>query len=85
LIILSLLALLVLAATSAFGGYLSGIQRRTSFEATQVTSKVDEQFQLGVKDLQAGRYELARQRFEYVINLDPGYPGVTRILRCYCN
>lgn len=80
LIILSLLALLVIAATSAFGGYLSGIQRRTSFEATQVTSKVDEQFQLGVQDLQAGRYELARQRFEYVINLDPGYPGVTENL-----
>jgi tetratricopeptide (TPR) repeat protein len=76
----SLLALLVIGAASAYGGYLSGIQRRTSFEATQVASKVDEQFQLGVQDLQAGRYELARQRFEYVINLDPDYPGVTENL-----
>src|SRR3972149_1612852 len=63
LVILSFLALLGIGAASAYGGYLSGIQRRTSFEATQVASKVDEQFQLGVQDLGAGRYELARQRF----------------------
>ena len=80
LVMLSLLALFVIGAASAYGGYLSGIQRRTSFEATQVASKVGEQFQLGVQDLQAGHYELARQRFEYVINLDPDYPGVTENL-----
>jgi tetratricopeptide (TPR) repeat protein len=74
---LSLFALLAVAAASAFGGYFSGIDRRTSFESTQVAQKVSEQYQLGLQDLEAKRYELARQRFEYVIQLDPAYPGVT--------
>jgi tetratricopeptide (TPR) repeat protein len=74
---LSLLALLAVAAASAFGGYFSGIDRRTSFESTQVAQQVSEQYQLGLQDLESRRYELARQRFEYVIQLDPAYPGVT--------
>lgn len=80
LIIISLIALLLIAATSAFGGYLSGINERTNFEVTQVAQQVSEQFQLGLEDLEAKRYELARQRFEYVIRLDPNYPGVTEQL-----
>jgi tetratricopeptide (TPR) repeat protein len=79
-IILSLVALLLIAATSAFGGYMSGINERTNFEVTQVAQQVEEQYQLGVEDFEAERYELARQRFEYVIQLDPNYPGVTEQL-----
>ena len=80
LIIFSLVALLLIAATSAYGGYLSGINERTNFEGTQVAQQVDEQYQLGLQDLEAKRYELARQRFEYVIRLDPNHPGVTEKL-----
>ena len=80
LILLSFAALLVIAGASAFGGYRSGIFQRTSLEATQVALQVDEQFQLGLQDLEAGNYEVARQRFEYVIQLDPGHPGVTEKL-----
>ncbi len=74
------LALLAIAAASALGGYLSGIEQRTSFEATMVAQKVAEQYQLGLQDMQSGQYELARQRFEYVIRLAPDYPGVTENL-----
>jgi tetratricopeptide (TPR) repeat protein len=80
LITLSLIALLLIAATSAFGGYMSGINERTNFEVTQVAQQVEEQYQLGLQDLEAKRYELARQRFEYVIQLDPNHPGVTEQL-----
>ncbi|UCD40990.1 MAG: hypothetical protein JSV69_10405 [Chloroflexota bacterium] len=80
LITLSLIALLLIAATSAFGGYMSGINERTNFEVTQVAQQVEEQYQLGLQDVEAKRYELARQRFEYVIQLDPNYPGVTEQL-----
>ena len=80
LITISLAALLLIAAASAFGGYLSGINERTNFEITQVAQQVSEQYQLGLEDLEAKRYELARQRFEYVIRLDPSYPGVTEQL-----
>ena len=34
------------------------------------------QFQLGLDDMTNGRYEMARGRFEYVIGLDPTFPGV---------
>ena len=43
LITLSLVALLLIAATSAFGGYMSGINERPNFEVTQVAQQVDEQ------------------------------------------
>jgi tetratricopeptide (TPR) repeat protein len=79
-ITISLAALLLIAATSAFVGYLSGINERTNYEITQVAQQVSEQYQLGLEDLEAKRYELARQRFEYVIRLDPNYPGVTEQL-----
>jgi len=34
------------------------------------------QYQLGLTDLENGNYDFAKQRFEYVIQLDPGFPGV---------
>ncbi|MBK5106975.1 MAG: hypothetical protein JJE12_02545 [Anaerolineales bacterium] len=80
LITLSLVALLLIAATSAVGGYFSGINERTDYEVTQVAQQVEDQYKLGLEDMQAKRYELARQRFEYVIKLDPNYPGVTEQL-----
>lgn len=79
-ILVGFFALLVIAGGSAFGGYRSGISQRTHLEATQIAQQVEEQFQLGVQDLDAKRYEVARQRFEYVIQLDPDYPGVTEKL-----
>jgi len=75
--LLGLLGLLLIAVISAFGGYFSGIDLRKQAQAAQVNAQADEQFQLGLQDMQAGRYDLARQRFEYVIELNPAYPGVT--------
>lgn len=76
LILLSLLALLLIAGAGAWGGYRSGLEQRTRLEATLVAGYVKEQYDLGVRDMEAGRYEIARQRFEYVINNSPAYPGV---------
>jgi tetratricopeptide (TPR) repeat protein len=80
LIALCFLALLFIAAGSAYGGYQSGINQRTVLEATQVAQQIHDQFSLGVQDLEAQRYVMARQRFEYVIQHDPAYPGVTEKL-----
>lgn len=65
--LLGLLGLLLVGLLSAFGGYTSGIGQRTSAQATQLAGVVDEQFQLGIQDMEAHRFDLARQRFEYVI------------------
>ena len=75
--LLGLFGLILVAVLSAFGGYNSGIRLRKEAEVAQVNSTADEQFQLGLQDLQAGHFDLARQRFEYVVELNPSYPGVT--------
>ncbi len=78
--LLGLLALLLVALVSGFGGYTSGIQMRRSAESTQVSQAVAEQFQLGVQEIEQGEYFRARQRFEYVIRMDPNYPGAVEKL-----
>ena len=79
-VLLSLLALVVIALISAYGGYQSGINARMSYESTLTAQEAQQQFELGVQDIAEGRYEVARQRFEYVIQLNPNYPGVTEKL-----
>jgi tetratricopeptide (TPR) repeat protein len=71
------LLLVLVGALGSFGGYQAGLQQRLDTEATAVSQQADEQFALGIRDLEAGLYEVARQRFEFVIQLDPDYPGVT--------
>ena len=78
--IIGLVALILIAAISAFAGYGSGISLRQNAESTQVAQVADEQFQLGVQEMAEGQYFRARQRFEYVIQLNPNYPGVTEKL-----
>ena len=41
---------------------------------------VQEQFDLSVEDLLAGRFELAKQRLEYVLSLDPQNPDAAELL-----
>jgi tetratricopeptide (TPR) repeat protein len=70
-----LLLLLVALVLGGISGYLVGTHQREATQREAVAQRAREQFDLGVEDLQAGRFELARQRFEYVIRLDPIYPG----------
>jgi tetratricopeptide (TPR) repeat protein len=74
---LGLLALILIAIISAFSGYRAGIHERTSAEAAQVAQQASDQFNLALNDVQAGQFERARQRLDYVIRLNPNYPGVT--------
>jgi len=64
----------------AFIGYSTGIQNRLKNQNSQVAITATTQFQLGLEDLNAGRYEMARKRFEYVIQIDPTFPNATEML-----
>lgn len=75
--LLGVLLIIVMAAASGFAGYTNGINQRKQAQAGQVTTIAQEQFDLAVQDIDAKRYDLARQRLEYVVELDPSYPGVT--------
>jgi hypothetical protein len=71
----AILGLMLVGALSTFAGYNAGIDRRLSAEATQITGELQRQFDLGMEDLGARRYEVARQRFEFVLQNAPGFPG----------
>ena len=72
----AVLVLLVAAAS----GYGSGMNAAEATLVGQSAHAVEEQFNLGVEDLLAGRYDLASQRFEYVLSLDPSNPDAAELL-----
>ncbi len=74
--LLTLLLLLI----AALGGYQSGIGVRRSAEATVVARQLGEQVALAEEDIAAGRYDVARQRLEFILENDPAYPGVVDLL-----
>jgi tetratricopeptide (TPR) repeat protein len=77
---LGLLALIVLVALGALGGFFRAVGDRQSYAATQVFLSLQDQFNLGVQDLGAGNYDAAKQRFEYIVKEDPNYPGAAEKL-----
>jgi tetratricopeptide (TPR) repeat protein len=69
-----MIAILV-AAGGALAGYRSGQRAVRASQAQQADQTLQEQYDLALQDLQAGNYEVARQRLEYVLIQDPAYPG----------
>jgi tetratricopeptide (TPR) repeat protein len=65
--------ILVVLSGAGYAGYQAGLaQRDTQARATQAADLV-RQYELGVSDQTAGRYEVAQARFEYILQLDPHY------------
>jgi hypothetical protein len=62
-------------------GVLIGTRSTTQSQHSTATAfsktSLNEQFNLALQDITENRYEVARQRLEYVIAQDPSYPGVT--------
>jgi len=72
--------LLVVLGGAAFAGIRVGLNvRENNARATQ-TVELKQQYDLGVTDLAAGRYALAAERFQYILTLDPNYPGAAEKL-----
>ena len=72
----STLIVLALIVVTLLAGYQSGISVRKQNESTVVTQQLTEQFQFVDEDIQSGRYEIAKQRLEFIIAHDPSFPGV---------
>ncbi len=73
--LLGIFSLLLVAAISAFSGYRSGITLRTEAQSTQEAQQLEDQFNLSLQDIADKQYFRARQRLEYIIQLNPSYPG----------
>lgn len=71
---------LVIIILGALIGVQTGINRRLAQEESSISRKAGEQFELGLIDLQNQRYENAQERFEYVLRLNPEYPGAAEKL-----
>jgi hypothetical protein len=66
--------LLVFAGIIGVGfGYLNGETELKTSVSRSIAIDIKTQFDLGMEDYKAGNYELARQRFEYVLQQDPDY------------
>ena len=81
--LLGYLALLLIVGGIA---YLQGTRLSQTERAGQIALFIEEQFTLGIADLEAGRYDLARQRFEAILRQDPAYPGAEeRLIEAFVN
>jgi len=74
-VMLATLAIFAAATVGAMGGYQSGLQEYQRQQSLETVRALQEQYTLGLQDLEAGRYDIARQRFEYVLDHDPHFPG----------
>jgi tetratricopeptide (TPR) repeat protein len=78
-----ILGIVILLGGTVLGmwlGYQSGIVERLNRHANDVAIAATTQFQLALADQAAGRYVMAQKRLEYVIQLDPNFPGVAQKL-----
>lgn len=74
----ALIFVVLLIATAA--GYRSGLSVREITQAETLASSAQQQMDQGIEDLLAGNFELAIQRFEYVLSIDPYFPGAAEFL-----
>lgn len=75
--LLIILVLVFILTVGSVAGYQSGRQFAEQGAQHQSRQEIQQQYDLGIQNYQAGEYELALQRFEYVLSQDPNFPGIT--------
>jgi len=69
---IAIVVVLILSG-AGYAGYRAGLaERDTQAQSTQAAD-LEHQYELGVADLAAGRYEVAQARFEYILQLNPNF------------
>ncbi len=79
-ILLGVLLIVLFIALGSWLGYQAGVAIRIDNQKSLVALEAATQFQLALQDQSAGRLESAQKRFEYVISLDPNFPGINEKL-----
>lgn len=74
-----LLFVLFIAAGVLFG-YRNGVQRRLANEKALLMEQISLQLERTYQDIDAGRYENAKARLEYIIEKYPDFPGVDDLM-----
>jgi len=73
--LLNVFIFLVIIGIGVFGGYQSGIGIRQQAQEDLVTQQLSDQFSRALVDIQFGNYNAARTRLEYIIGIEPSFPG----------
>jgi hypothetical protein len=75
LLIVGWLILIVIALLGGYSGYQTGTDLRRGTQVAQNMGEIDNQFALGMDELDARACDRARQRFEWVLEQDPNHEG----------
>jgi tetratricopeptide (TPR) repeat protein len=78
--LLGALALIVLISLGTFGGYRQAINDRVDAQSAVVSQQLIEQYALALLDIESGRYSMAQQRLEFIIQNNPGFPQASQKL-----
>jgi tetratricopeptide (TPR) repeat protein len=72
---ITILVVLIVLSAGTFFGYQSGLGDRRQAASAILNQQLDEQFQMGIKAMESGLYQVALKNFQFVIQQDPNYPG----------
>ncbi len=78
--IVAVLLLALIAGGSAYAGYNSAIKERLQNQVVQAAGEAANQYILAQQDIALGNFDRARQRLEYIIQIDPNYPNASEQL-----
>lgn len=79
-ILIGITGFLLLVGLGSFGGYSTAINTRLQAESSVLSQQLSEQYTLAIVDIESGRFEVAKQRLEYIIARDPNYAGAQQRL-----
>jgi hypothetical protein len=74
------LLLPVIAILCGALGFIGGTRAHDNALQQAIANDLQTQFALGSADLETGNYDIARQRFEYIIRQEPEFPGAMEAL-----
>jgi tetratricopeptide (TPR) repeat protein len=72
---ITMIVFVAILLMGAIIGNQSGLLQRRTVAANALDQQLAEQFQLGVKAIDSGLYQVALQNFQFILQNDPNYPG----------
>jgi len=72
---ITILVFVIILIIGLLFGYQSGLGDRRQAASLLLNQQLEEQFQMGVKAMDSGLYQVALKNFQFVIQQDPNYPG----------
>ncbi len=77
---LGVLFFVLFIALGVFFGYRNGVQRRLANEKALLMEQIALQLEWTYRDMDAGRYENAKARLDYIVEKYPEFPGIADLM-----